>query len=257
MARQKLTTGRIKDFTCPENGQTFLWDSDVPGLGIRATPGGKVYIFQGRLNGKTIRVKIGDVRAWVIESNIPEIPGARQEARRIQALIDKGIDPRIEKQERIAVQETKRVESLRHEVTVDEVWPLYIKERSVQWSERHLKDHIHIAQSGGKASKTSKRETKPGPLYSLMSMKLSDLTPERIKGWAMKEAADRGTQTRIAFDSLRAFVNWCEDHPDYKGLAYPEAFTSRIKRQCLPKKKQKQIVFSENSSQHGLKPFVN
>ena len=46
-------------------------------------------------------MKIGDVKTWVIESNAPDTPGARQEARRLQSLIDKGIDPRIEKQERL------------------------------------------------------------------------------------------------------------------------------------------------------------
>jgi hypothetical protein len=53
MARQKLTAGRVKGFGCPSNKQqAFLWDSEVPGLGIRATKKAKVYIFQSRLDGK-------------------------------------------------------------------------------------------------------------------------------------------------------------------------------------------------------------
>ena len=66
MARVKLTAGRVQDFQVAEGAkQTFLWDSEVPGLGVRATKNSKVYIFQGRLfSGSTIRLKIGDVRTW-------------------------------------------------------------------------------------------------------------------------------------------------------------------------------------------------
>jgi hypothetical protein len=73
MPREKLTAGRIRDFTCPtDKAQAFLWDTEAPGLAVRATPGsttrddskGKAYIFQGKLNGKDLRVTIGDVRVW-------------------------------------------------------------------------------------------------------------------------------------------------------------------------------------------------
>jgi hypothetical protein len=70
-----------------------------------------------------------------------------------------------------------------------------------------------------------------------MPLKLSELTPETIKTWAKKEASKRGTQTRIAFDALRAFVNRCTDHLDYQGLAPIEAFSSRVKREILLRNK--------------------
>ncbi len=72
-----------------------------------------------------------------------------------------------------------------------------------------------------------------------MGLQLSELTPETVKAWANDEAVKRGTQARIAFDALRAFINWCNDTPNYKGLASPEACTSRVKRETLPKKKAK------------------
>ncbi len=98
MARIKLTAGRIRDFTCPAGAaQSFLWDTEAPGLGIRATPNGdtRAFIFQGKVNGSALRVTIGDSRAWGIDD-------ARAEARRLQTLIDQGTDPRHEKAERIA-----------------------------------------------------------------------------------------------------------------------------------------------------------
>ena len=110
MARTKLTAGRIRDFTCPaDKTQAFLWDTEAPGLAVRATPGstgrddskGKAFIFQGALNGKDLRATIGDVRAWNLDA-------ARTEARRLQTLIDQGIDPREQKRERITAAEAKR-----------------------------------------------------------------------------------------------------------------------------------------------------
>lgn len=100
--RVKLTAGRIKDEQCPaDKSQTFLWDSDAPGFALRVTAGAKAYIFQGRLDGKTIRLTIGDVNAWSINE-------AREKARALQTTIDKGRDPRLLKQEAIAADAAKR-----------------------------------------------------------------------------------------------------------------------------------------------------
>ncbi len=230
MARQKFTAGRVRDFSCPPGiRQDFIWDTDAPGLGIRATPGAKVFVYQGKLAGKTIRIRIGDVRSW-------DIDAAREEARRLLTLVNRGIDPRLEKQERIEEQNAKREEACRREATLDEVWPLYIEANQHRWSPRHLADHHRVAQKGGEKAKRGDRLTKAGPLAPLLPLKLSDLTAERVKAWATEEAAHRGTQARIAFDALRAFLNWCADRPDYQGLASPDACASRVKRLTLPKK---------------------
>lgn len=89
MAKAKLTAGRIKDFQCPPGkSQDFLRDSETQGLGVRATVGAKAFIFQSKLkDGSTIRRTIGDVRTWGIDQ-------AKEEARRLQTIIDRGDDPR-------------------------------------------------------------------------------------------------------------------------------------------------------------------
>ena len=240
MARQKLTADRIRLFNCPEGSQqAFLWDSEVPGLGVRATKGSKVYVFQGRLNGKTIRIRIGDIRSWLIDSTGTDQPGARQEARRLQTLIDKGVDPRLDKKMKIKETEHQQAEAMREEYTLADAWAKYLKARQNKWSSRYFADHVHIAQPGGEKKKRGKGKTKAGPLAPLMALKLSEITPEAVRSWASTEVAKRGTQTRIAFDALRAFLNWCEDHPKYRGLASIDACSSRIKREILPKKRAK------------------
>lgn len=97
-------------------------------------------------------------------------------------------------------------------------------------------DHIRIAQASGIKVKRGKGKTKPGPLYPFMECKLVELTPARIKAWVKKESSKRGTQARIAFG---AFINWCEDQPEYTGLASKDACSSRIKRDYLPRKRAK------------------
>src|SRR5579863_4505258 len=90
MAKVKLTAGRISAYECDAGkAQSFLWCSEVSGLGVRATSSSKEkrYIFQAKVKGQTMRVTIGKVSAW-------SIPEAQMEARRLQILIDQGNDPR-------------------------------------------------------------------------------------------------------------------------------------------------------------------
>ena len=150
MARINLTAGRIRDFAT-EKGQAFLWDSDTPGLAVRATApgkrnpeGSKAFIFQGKMpSGMDVRITIGDVRAWGIDK-------AREEARTLQKLIDQGLDPREEKKERVAASEAKRVKSQRAEASASDAWSVYLESRRSKWGERTYKDHLRFADAGGK-----------------------------------------------------------------------------------------------------------
>ena len=61
MERVRLTNERIAALTCPpEKQQSFLWDTESPGLAIRVTASGaKSFIFESKLNRKTIRITLG------------------------------------------------------------------------------------------------------------------------------------------------------------------------------------------------------
>ena len=96
MQRDRLTLARIAAFNCPaDKKQAFLWDTDAPRLAVRATAGAKSFIFETKLNRQTIRRTIGDVKNWNLDA-------AREEARRLQTLIDKGTDPRELEREKAA-----------------------------------------------------------------------------------------------------------------------------------------------------------
>ena len=94
--RVRLTAGKVTNYQHEGAGnQSFLWDSDVSGFGVRATKGSKAYIFQGRSNGDPIRITIGNTQIWTLED-------ARTQARTYQSQIDIGRDPREVKAENIA-----------------------------------------------------------------------------------------------------------------------------------------------------------
>ncbi len=244
MARVKLTTGRIRDFAA-ETGQSFLWDSEAPGLAVRATAGSKAFIYQAKLNGRAIRVTIGDVRVWGIDD-------ARTEARRLQTLIDQGTDPREHKKERIAASEAKREESRRQEMTVAEAWNAYTKARRHKWSPRHLLDHENIADAGGQPRKRGHGTTEPGPLAELMQINLTDLTPARVEAWLKNETAKRPTYAALAYRLLRAFVRWAASHPDYADVTHLDAVGSRIAKDFVHRVKAKE---GDSLQREQLRPW--
>lgn len=228
--RVNLTAGRIEGFKCGTDGkQCFMWDTALAGLGVRATTGAKAFIYQGRIDKKVIRVTIGDIRTWGIDE-------ARAEARKLGTLLDQGIDPRLEKKQRLNELKHDQSESRRADVIVADAWADYIESRKPRWSELHLKDHRKISQAGGSPRQRGKGKTQPGALAPLMQMKLADINAGIVGQWLAKEVETRPTRARLAFALFRAFLNWCEDTPNYQGLSSPEACSKRIAKQTLPRK---------------------
>ena len=83
MKKENFTVDRVSNFKCASNKkQSIFWDGKTPGLGLRVTStGAKSYIFEARLNGKTIRTTIGDQRTWAIGK-------AQEQATRLKSQID-------------------------------------------------------------------------------------------------------------------------------------------------------------------------
>ncbi|EXI78532.1 MAG: site-specific tyrosine recombinase XerC [Candidatus Accumulibacter appositus] len=246
-----FTAGRVAAFCCEEGKQAeFLWDTSASGLGLKASAGGsKRYVLQSRLeSGATIRLTIGDPRTWTLSA-------ARDEARRLQTLIDQGIDPRQEKLDRIAAaeakraeDEVKRVEAQRIEAPALEAWQSYIDAKrpragvgGKRWGERTLLDHQRLVDPGGKPKTRGRRPgegdtTMPGALLALLNRPLERITADCVRAWLKDEAAKRPTQAALAFRLLRAFLNWCSDRPEYRDQAHVDACGSRMAKNELPKK---------------------
>lgn len=238
MARIKLTAGRIREFTSPtDKNQAFLWDTEAPGLAVRATAGARAFVFQGKLSNKDFRVTIGDVRAWGIDD-------ARTEARRLQTLVDQGTDPRQEKAERMAASEAKREDARRTEAAALEAWTAYLEARRPKWGQTSYKNHVTMSKEGGetitRGRKTTKDgKTQPGLLRPLLLLPLSKIDAPRVQAWLKDEAAKRPTQAALAFRLLRGFLNWCADRPEHQKQIHADACASKAVREELPKRQAK------------------
>ncbi len=238
MAKVNFTAERVAAFKCEAGKQqSIMWDAKTPGLGLRVTAAGaRSYIFETRLEGKTIRITIGDVRTWTVGK-------AQAEATRYKAQTDQDIDPRQVRAEQHAAQAAVKAETaaaaLRESVTLGAVWPVYVAERTPHWGEHQISAHRKIIQAGGEGRKRSPKPTKPGPLSILAAERLVDLTDARIEAWAKVEAQTRPSSARLAMRLLKAFLNWCSAHPHYSAIVTRNAAKSAKAREILGKPKVK------------------
>lgn len=254
MAKVRFTLPKVEGFRCPAGkGQAFMWDADTPGLGLRATAGGaRSYIFQGRYHGKPIRLTIGGADVWPLSNRMDRVggggkvmqTGAREEARRLQALIDSGRDPRIVVAETRAADVATREAGKRNAVTVGEAWTAYLADRKAHWGARHYEDHDALAHAGGdpKKKRGGQGKTVAGPLAQLMGDKLSSLTADRLEVWASKEAQSRPARARLGLRLVKAFLGWCATHKDYRESAQADAAKSKRIREKLGDAERRQVV---------------
>lgn len=242
----ELTAGLIERLNCRTDikTQAFLRDRKAPGLRVRVTnTGAKSFVFEAKLNRQTIRRTIGDVRAWSIDA-------ARTEANRLRVTLDAGGDPReIEREQEAAkvatlaaieAQLTRQTEQAAAEaLTVGEAWQTYIQARTSRWGALHLADHIRLSAAGGLPRKRGGGLTIPGPLHSLMAVRLIDLTPRKVTEWAEREALTRPTPARLSWRLLRTFLTWCSEKPDYAPLIAGNPAKNRNTREALGKPRVK------------------
>ncbi len=233
MARVKFTAKRVADYDCPSGKtQGFMWDSSAPGLGLRVTSAGaRAYIFQSKIHRQTLRLTIGDPRNWSIDQ-------VQEEARRLQRMIDEGLDPREVKAEARAAHVARAALVEAEAVTVSTAWGKYLGDRKPFWGERHYHDHLAKAQAGGELARRGTRglgRKIAGPLYPLMSLRLSELTPQAIEAWAAREALTRPTSARLAWRLLKGFFSWCSEQPCYAQVLSGNPAKSKRSREILGK----------------------
>lgn len=186
----KLTKSKIEALPLPADGSTLYWDDELSGFGIRIWASGKrVYIVQGRANGKERRVTIGQHGKPISETETLTADKARKLAMGIIASLSKGVDPVIEKE---------RKETLA--VTLDDVADVYIKERRTKKggeltprTKADIKRHIDKSFSAWKNK----------PIATITRDMCSDL---------FSELSENGpTQANQAFRILRAILNYARE----------------------------------------------
>jgi integrase len=246
MAKVAFTAGRVSGFKCPpDKAQAFLWDATAQGLGLRATRAGKpAYIFQSVFGGKDLRVTIGSPSAW-------SIPQAQAKAREFQRLIDEGTDPRSIKADKLAaakaVKQRQQAEQAREKVTGLAAWAEYAKEGAEvgftsrgPWGPHHATDHVEMISPGGEPYRRKRGMlTQPGPLYALLNQPLVNINADAVAAWLKVESATRPTRAALAFRLLRAFLNWCAEHPTFGAIAHADAHKPKDVRRLVRKQTPK------------------
>ena len=220
----ELTFGLIDALACPPGKeQAFLRDTKAPGLRVRVTAtGAKSYVFEAKVNGKTIRRTIGDVRSWSID-------GARTESNRLRVLCDNNTDPRQLDRDNAAAeaartieQERQRVEADRATLTVAEVWPRYMAEgkprKKNKWKPRYVADLNKAASLGGVPKKRGIGQTLPGHLAPLMPLALASIDQDTIRDWYAIEKKRAPTQATRAVAMFSGFLSWCATRKEYRDL---------------------------------------
>jgi integrase len=236
MARINFTVKRIDDFCCPsDKSQAFLWDTEVPKLALRVTRNGaKSYVFQYKIKNSTekCRLTIGSINAWTI-------PDARDEARRLQRLLDTGKDPKEVREQEIETQKIARATKASRQMIAREAWKAYLAAPHPRWGDAHRRDHVLAAQEGGTQAKIGKRETKAGPLASLLHRPLSEITSNVVAEWLTKESKDRPTAAANSYRKLRTFINWCKETQAYRDIVNADCCSTATVKNVVPGSKTK------------------
>ena len=235
----ELSFGLVAALVCPPGKmQAFLRDKKTPGLRVRVTAAGaKSYVFEGKLNRRTIRTTIGDVRVWAINA-------AQQEANRLRVLLDGGIDPRELARDQLTAKAAKEVEAASRALTVADVWPRYMAEgkpkRRDAWKPRYVADLNRAASMGGVAKKRGKGTTKPGHLAALMPMALASIDQDVIRDWYVSEGKSARTQAARVVAMFSGFLGWCATKRDLRGMVNKDAARASELGDVLPPKKTRE-----------------
>ena len=241
-AAHDITHGLLERAACPDGSPFVLVrDTDKRGLRLRVTKaGGKHWQFETRIKGKLFTRALGEWPAVSIDQ-------AKTEAHRLRGLTETGTDPRdVERQQQadktaaIEAAAAKQAHKIQQEaaqaLTVGAVWQSYIEARRARWGALHLADHIRLSAAGGVPRKRGEGLTVPGPLHSLMAVRLYDLSASKVTAWAEHETKTRPTPARLAWRLLRAFLTWCAEQPEYAPLvAGANAAKTRKTREALGK----------------------
>ena len=171
----KLTKRAVDALTPPEKGQTFLWDSELRGFGVRAIPSGlKTFILQYRnAEGRSRRIVVGRYGVLTVEQ-------ARDQAKIKLGAVAGGVDPAEENA------------SSREAITVAEVCDWYLAEAEAG---RILGRRNRPIKPSTLAMDRSRIETHIKPLLGrrqVRALKLADISGMQANIAEGKTAKPRG-----------------------------------------------------------------
>ncbi|MEH3037872.1 MAG: site-specific integrase [Sphingomonas adhaesiva] len=179
-------TKRAVDAATATDRDHFLWDTEVPGFGLKVTPkGARSYVVQYRMGGRETnptRYTIGKHGVWT-----PDL--AREEARRLLRLADQGADPREAERRR-----RREAVELAFGSYAELFTNLYLKPNWKAWEDgkRHLDLHCTPVLKGKPISTIRKQDVAA----------------------IIDKLADRPATAKNVFATLRKLFNWAVNRGD-------------------------------------------
>lgn len=237
-AAHDLTHGLLARASCPTDAPFVLVrDADKKGLRLRITKaGGKHWQFETRIKGKLFTRALGE---WPAVS----IDDAKAEAHRLRGLTEKGIDPRDSERQQEADKAAEQTAAAAHALTVGDIWPRYLAEgkpkRRDAWKPGYRVSLDVMAAPGGVKKKRGQGLTRPGPLYPLLALKVSDVTEDALQIWFEREAKAGKHQAARALMMFRGFLRWCSARPEYRRLIDRDAGKAPAILENLPSNKHR------------------
>lgn len=199
--------------------QTLYYDTKQKGLGLRVSDKSRVYFFEGKYQGKTIRLSIGDVNHWSLNN-------ASEKARQMQISIDDGRNPKIVKIEKINADIQKQIAIDVSSGKVSELWQKFIDYKKTQFNKRTKK--IGLSERHIKDIETSVLKGKP--LYFFANMKISEINTDTVLIWLKNEnRLNRPAYTALSYRYLRNFIRWITRQKQYKAILNDINFESDFK----------------------------
>jgi integrase len=115
MPKKKLTATNVEALTALGGARTEWRDTVLPGFVLRVTPSGeRSYAVEYSWRGESRRETLGSLEHW-------KLAAAREEARRLRAKVDLGVDPRAERLVR-AAEEAAKVKGATTVTALTEAW---------------------------------------------------------------------------------------------------------------------------------------
>ena len=195
----KIIKTEVEKLLTPEAGSSIFWDDVLPGFGVRVWSSGKrSYFVQGRANGKSRRVTIGQHGKPISDTETLTADKARKIAMGLIAGFSKDIDPVIENQ---------RKEMLA--VTLRDVCDIYLKERRTK--------------KGGELTPRTKRDIArhlKASFADWADKPLVSITRDMCSARFSAMTAIGPTQANQAFRILRSLLNYAREayRPDDKPI---------------------------------------
>lgn len=192
MATVNLTDKAVSAAKAKPNERLELWDAKTPGLCLRVSTKGKVWIYRYRtLDGRQPRLKLG------LQSDAFGLADARAKAEKLRVQVHEGGDPAGEK--RVA-KDAARNQPIR---TFDDLADAYLQAcRDGHWTPKGKKKS---AQTLADEEGSLKRHIRP----ALGKLKLSEVTRAEVRKFLRSmKAKGIGAQTNKALQVIRQAFAW-------------------------------------------------